>query len=159
MVATDPEDLDLPHRATHNVQAAPTAYDGTPGSDYAWGILVLNCNAGNVLGHLGYRVQSTAPTDNYSVTGYPGDKWTAADGYTMWTASGWVSDYNSYRSYYEIDANPGQSGPALWRLEAGTACGNCVIGTNTTQSSLFNSGTRITSNVWNALTSYKTTYP
>src|SRR6478736_2639800 len=151
-------------RCGYNVQAAPVGWDGVAGSPHDWGILVLNCNAGDVLGHLGYKSLSTAPSGNWSVTGYPSDKVSSTSGYTMWTHSGPVTAADAARWHYQIDTHGGQSGAPVWRLEAGTSCGNCAIGIhvagplNPTPTSK-NTGVRITATVFEALSAYARAYP
>lgn len=151
-------------RCGYNVQATPVGWDGTAGSPHDWGILVLNCNAGAVLGHLGYRTVSPAPGGNWSVTGYPSDKVSSASGYTMWTHAGPVTAADAARWHYQIDTHGGQSGAPVWRLESGTSCGNCAIGIhvagplNPTPTSQ-NTGVRITTTVFEALSAYARAYP
>lgn len=140
----------------YNVLAAPTEYDGTTGSDYDWGVIVLNCNAGNVLGSMGFKALESAPSGNWSVTGYPADKSPAN---SMWTHAAPVAVRNSNTWKYEIDTYHGQSGAPIWRLEAGTACGNCAIGIHTTGGTTSNSGVRITNTVGSTLQAYSARYP
>ncbi|MBW0256283.1 serine protease [Cellulomonas sp. PS-H5] len=140
----------------YNVLAAPTGWDGTTGSAYDWGVVVLNCNAGNVLGSMGYQALDSAPSGSWSVTGYPADKSPAN---TMWTHAAPVAVQNSDKWKYEIDTYHGQSGAPIWRLEAGTACGNCAIGIHTTGGTTSNSGVRITNAVGSTLHAYSARYP
>lgn len=140
----------------YNVLAAPTGWDGVAGSEYDWGVVVLNCNAGNVLGSMGFKVLDTAPSGSWSVTGYPADK-TPAN--SMWTHAAPVAVRNGGTWKYEIDTYHGQSGAPVWRLEAGTACGNCAIGIHTTGGTTSNSGVRITNSVGSTLQAYSARYP
>lgn len=146
-----------------NVTAVPAAYVNAADANFDWAILVLNCNAGNVLGHLGYRVQDSAPDGaNWAVTGYPADKFDPAVGYTMWSDTDPVFVHSGYHWGYEIDTAGGQSGAPVWRLESGTACGNCSIGIHTYGANLglaYNLGNRITPAVAQAFSAYAATYP
>lgn len=112
-----------------------------------WGVIQLACNAGSVAGHFGYRDSGTGAVSgsDWSVTGYPGDKVTSS-GYSMWTHSGSLNSHSSTQVTYTIDTAGGQSGAPIWRLESGTACGNCVIGVHTAGSPTvgLNFGTRLT---------------
>lgn len=139
----------------NSVLAAPTGWDGKAGSDYDWGVIVLNCNAGTVLGTMGFKAPEGIPVGNWSITGYPADKLPER---TMWTHAGPVTHKTSNTWMYSIDSYHGQSGAPIWRLEAGSACGNCVIGIHTTGGSM-NSGVRITSTVGGALKAYSERYP
>lgn len=113
----------------------------------------LNCNAGEVFGHYGFRDIGSILGGTWTVTGYPGDK-VDDSGYSMWQDSGALNTIHPNRIYYSMDTAGGQSGGPLWRLESGTSCGNCVIGIHTLGHGVSNSATRINATVAAAFKQY-----
>lgn len=131
---------------------APSQWTTTHSQEYDWGVLQLNCNAGEVFGYLGFRTPTIADYIgvSYFVTGYPGDK-AVGGSYTMWQAGQPITntDGSSRRLFYGTDTAEGQSGAPIWRVKGGT-CGNCATGIDTYGvggGELLNSGSRITSEV------------
>lgn len=125
-----------------------------------WGVIQLNCNAGQVYGYMGFTVPKTGPGGSgYFVTGYPGDKVTPSAGYSMWEARGAIHWIDARKAWYQIDSAGGQSGGPVWRKENG--CGNCVsaihaygVGLGGSFNS-YNSGTRITDSIRAVLNAYR----
>lgn len=114
-----------------------------------WGLIRLNCNIGDVVGHMGYRDPGGGVNANYGyhrVTGYPGDKvGVNGPGYHMWQHTDSAYAFGASQLTYTIDTSGGQSGGPVWALQSGTACGNCVIGVHTSGNSFVgqNYGTRM----------------
>jgi glutamyl endopeptidase len=104
-----------------------------------WGVIQLACNAGAVVGHMGYKDPGISPNQDFgfqTITGYPSDK-VDSNGYQMWMHTNSVYALETTRISYSIDTMGGQSGAPIWRLESGTACGNCVMGVHTSGSSFW----------------------
>lgn len=139
----------------------PSIWTSSMNHEYDWGVVQLNCNAGQVFGYYGFQDPGDGPLGTgYRVTGYPADKYSGS-GYTMWQDTGSVDIVTNRKLWDQIDTAGGQSGAPVWRLESGTACGNCAIGIHTYGLSggfpypSYNSGSRITSEVFSVLSAYR----
>jgi glutamyl endopeptidase len=155
---------------TSAVAACTTTYTYVPpqwisgqAPEFDWGVLQLNCNAGEVFGHLGFRIPTNLDyaSTSFFVTGYPGDK-AVGGSYTMWQAAQPIADLSvdGRRLYYGTDTAGGQSGAPVWRVQGGT-CGNCAIGIHTYGvggGSTLNSGSRINADVMAILIAFRDNY-
>ncbi|WGD37882.1 trypsin-like serine protease [Lysinibacter sp. HNR] len=103
--------------------------------DYDWGIIQLDCNAGKVNGHMGYRNSGNATVSKAWITGYPGDKRQELGNSYMFQDFGPLNNHNLQRFWYQLDTFGGQSGSPIWVKDDGTGCGECIIGVHTSGSS------------------------
>jgi glutamyl endopeptidase len=140
--------------------SVPSQWTSSQSHEYDWGVVQLNCNAGEVFGHYGFMNPGTGPFGTgFKVTGYPGDK-AANGGYTMWQDTGSIDIGDDRKLWYRIDTAGGQSGAPIW-YPSGTACGNCAIGVHAYGVSpsfaypTYNSGSRITNEVASVFTTYR----
>lgn len=120
-------------------------------SDYDYGAIILpNNNLGNATGWFGFASYSffTLLGMGVNTAGYPGDK---AYG-TMWFDYGHIYWVGSRRIQYDMDTAGGQSGSPVWRLIDGNRYGVAV---HTNGGDVFNSGTRITDEVFNNFKNWK----
>lgn len=133
---------------------APKGWTDSGDSSFDWGVIQLDCDAGAVVGHYGYRVpgEGAVEGNDWKVTGYPGDKVSQLGGYYMFQDAGPLNSYTAALFSYGIDTAGGQSGAPIWRHEAG-ACGNCMIGVHTMGSTVYqlNYGTRMSAEFKSAL--------
>jgi glutamyl endopeptidase len=119
---------------------------------YDYGAIKLNCTIGNTTGWFGYRYQEGSMTGQASyIAGYPADK---AVG-TMWRHNDIVRATYPRRLFYANDTYGGQSGAPVWN--PGGNCAPCGIAIHAYGSggSAYNSGTRITLDVFNNLKAWK----
>ncbi|WP_219722164.1 trypsin-like serine peptidase [Deinococcus planocerae] len=124
----------------------------TNGGDenYDYGAIITPTDLGNTVGWLGFGAYSDADlrASVGNVSGYPGDK---AAG-TQWYDARKIASVNSRKVYYDIDTAGGQSGSAVYRIVNGQRYAFAIhaYGGATT-----NSGTRITSPVFNNMRTWK----
>ncbi len=121
--------------------------------NYDYAMIVLNQNVGYTTGWLGYGYKNGWWTMNVNVNGYPGDKpWG-----TMWHEYCPMSTmaFNSRRVTHTCDTNKGMSGSGLYRYSSGS---RIIYAVHAYGGSSSNSGTRITSGVFNNLKSWKSSY-
>jgi glutamyl endopeptidase len=122
--------------------------DGSEFFDY--GAIIIPTQLGNTVGWFGYGVYSDADlrAATVNISGYPGDKPPG----TQWYDSHGVAAVDSRKVFYDIDTMGGQSGSAVYRIVGGKRIGVAVhaYGGATT-----NSGTRISTPVYNNLTAWK----
>ncbi len=113
--------------------------------DYA--ILILNSNVGNTTGWLGvgYNSDSFFTNNNFTITGYPGDKTFA----TMWKSSGKMSSCSTYELSYKIDMMGGQSGAPIYTYLSSS--GYVAYGINAAETSSMNYGRRMTQELFDWL--------
>ncbi|WGD37885.1 trypsin-like serine protease [Lysinibacter sp. HNR] len=111
-----------------------------------WGIIQLDCNAGKVNGHMGYRDLKNNPVTEAWITGYPGDKRQQLGNHYMFQSFGALYPHTDRRFWYLIDTFSGQSGAPIWFKDDKMGCGECVIGVHTTSNAgaQRNSGVRMT---------------
>lgn len=122
--------------------------DGSENYDY--GAIILSTNLGNTVGWLGFGVypDSTLIASVANITGYPGDKPPG----TQWYDSRKIASVNSLKVYYDIDTAGGQSGSAVYRVIDG---GRFAVAIHAYGGSITNSGTRITTPVYNNMIAWK----
>jgi V8-like Glu-specific endopeptidase len=118
--------------------------------NYDYGAIIIPTNLGNTVGWFGFGVYSDADLRNTTgnISGYPGDKPTG----TQWYDFRRIASVNSLKVYYDIDTAGGQSGSAVYRIINGARFGIAIhaYGGATT-----NSGTRITTPVYNNMVAWK----
>jgi glutamyl endopeptidase len=118
--------------------------------NYDYGAIIIPTDLGATIGWFAFGVFSDgdllASTGN--ISGYPGDKPTG----TQWYHARRVVSVNSRKVYYDVDTAGGQSGSAVYRILNGVRYGIAIhaYGGTTT-----NSGTRITTPVYNNMLSWK----
>jgi glutamyl endopeptidase len=120
--------------------------------EYDYGAIKLNCTIGNTTGWFGYRNSSTSLTGQPSyISGYPGDKPSG----TQWRSDDSIRITDIRRLFYANDTYGGHSGSPVWNNEA--SCSTCGIAIHAygVGSNGYNGGTRITSEVFNNLTTWK----
>ncbi len=119
--------------------------DGDETYDYA--AITIPTSLGETVGTLGFGVYSRSDLRRVigNLSGYPGDK---PDG-TQWYDRNRIASITSHKVYYDIDTAGGQSGAAVYRIDADgfrTAFGIHAYGGRWS-----NSATRITTPVYNNL--------
>jgi glutamyl endopeptidase len=122
-------------------------------SNYDYAMIVLNQNVGYTTGWLGYGYENGWWTKNVNVNGYPGDKpWG-----TMWHEYCPMSTqiFNGRRVSHTCDTYKGMSGSALYQYKSGS---RIIYAVHTNGGLTENSGTRITSEVYNNLKNWKNLY-
>jgi glutamyl endopeptidase len=128
--------------------------------EYDYGAIKLNCTVGNSTGWFGYTWTSAEMNNRYAmVTGYPCDK-PFGSGWHMGGNTGTTS--NPRKTYYTIDTFGCQSGSPVWE-DRTTASGGAgpfgiaihAYGTGLSGSGGQNSGTRITSEVFNNMNAWR----
>jgi glutamyl endopeptidase len=117
-----------------------TAWHTTANSNYDYGMIILQDAPHG--GWSGYGVYSSG---THRISGYPGDKPLG----TMWTHSGGTTS-STYHIHYTIDTYGGNSGSGV------VDTSNYVRGIHTLGSSSGNSGTRMTSSVFNTVMGWVT---
>ena len=127
-----------------------TGWTSSGDQNYDYGAILLPNNLGNTVGWFGFGVYSDADlkASVANISGYPGDKPSG----TQWYDARRVDSVGPRKVYYDIDTFGGQSGSAAYRIINGGRYGVAVhaYGGATT-----NSGTRITSPVFNNLVAWK----
>jgi glutamyl endopeptidase len=130
---------------------------GNPEFDY--GAIKLNCSVGDTTGWFGFfATATTLNAQAATVTGYPGDKPSG----TQWTHSGVIAITDPRKLWYSIDTAGGQSGAPVWAENAQGCAGPCAMAIHAygqasgapPPGNTYNSGTRITTDVFNNLTSW-----
>jgi glutamyl endopeptidase len=126
--------------------------------EYDYAAIKLNCSIGNTTGWFGFWSQSTSLTgQTQTITGYPDDK---ASG-TQWRGTGVVKITQTRKLWYDNDTFGGQSGSPVWKNNPpspSTCVGACAMAIHTNgrdPSNGFNSGLRITSEVFNNLVAWR----
>lgn len=116
-------------------------YGDSVQDDYA--ILVLSEDVGDITGWfgLGYNTNSFFYSNDFTITGYPGDKTYG----TMWTATGDIENCTTYELHYYMDMYPGQSGSPIYTN------GSVAYGINVAETPTLNYGRRMTQEVFDWL--------
>jgi glutamyl endopeptidase len=110
---------------------------------YDYGAIKLNCDIGDTAGWFGMRYQTNSLTGtSVTITGYPVDK---KPDFSMWTASGKITDSRERQLLYKISTNQRQSGSPVYNRGCKTYCALAIhaYGVNHNHPD-DNAGTRIT---------------
>ena len=117
---------------------------------YDYGAIIIPTQLGSTVGWFGVGVYADADLGAAvaNISGYPGDKPAG----TQWYDSHRIAAVDSRKVFYDIDTMGGQSGSAVYRIKDGKRIGIAVhaYGGATT-----NSGTRITTPVYNNMVAWK----
>jgi V8-like Glu-specific endopeptidase len=118
--------------------------------NYDYGAIIIPTQLGSTTGWFGFGAWSDSAlvASWANISGYPGDKPAG----TQWYHSRKVVSVGSRKVYYDVDTAGGQRGSAVYRIINGGRYGMAIhaYGGTTT-----NSGTRITSPVFNNLVAWK----
>jgi V8-like Glu-specific endopeptidase len=127
-----------------------TGWTNSGDQNYDYGAILIPNEMGNTVGWFGFGVYGDADlkASVANISGYPGDKPSG----TQWYDARKVDSVGARKVYYDIDTFGGQSGSAAYRIIGGARYGVAVhaYGGATT-----NSGTRITSPVFNNMVAWK----
>jgi glutamyl endopeptidase len=127
-----------------------TGWTNSGDPNYDYGAIIIPTELGNTVGWFGFGVYPDADlrTAIGNISGYPGDKPAG----TQWYDSRQIASVDSLKVYYDIDTVGGQSGSAVGRIIDGSRYGIAIhaYGGATT-----NSGTRITTPVYNNMVAWK----
>jgi V8-like Glu-specific endopeptidase len=118
--------------------------------EYDYGAILLPTPLGSTTGWLGFGAYSDATllASVGNLSGYPGDKPAG----TQWYHARNVTSVTPRKVYYDIDSFGGQSGSAVYRIANG---GRYAVAVHAYGGATANSGTRITSDVFNNLQAWK----
>lgn len=127
-----------------------TGWTGSGDENYDYGAIIIPTQLGSTVGWFGFGAYSDETLQNATanISGYPGDKPSG----TQWYDAHKIASVNSRKVFYDIDTAGGQSGSAVYRIVNGSRYGVAIhaYGGATT-----NSGTRITTPVFNNLVAWK----
>ena len=127
-----------------------TGWANAGDADYDYGAIILPNDLGKKTGWFGFGVYSDADLTNTTgnLTGYPSDK-PAGQQWYDWQK---VASVSNRKVYYDIDTVGGQSGSAVYRLKEG---GRYAFAIHAYGHATVNSGTRISSPVFNNMVNWK----
>jgi glutamyl endopeptidase len=118
--------------------------------NYDYGAIIIPTELGSTTGWFGFGVWSdkdlVSVTSN--ISGYPGDKPVG----TQWYDARQIASVGPRKVYYDVDTAGGQSGSSVYRFFEGGRYGVAVHAYGGT---VTNSGTRITTPVYNNLLAWK----
>ncbi len=125
-------------------------------TDYDYGVILLPESGalGNQVGWFGFVNYSDDQLKGQpvNIAGYPGDKPAG----TQWFHSDKVTEVDERKITYTVDTVGGQSGSPVWMYQDGNRYGVAI---HTNGQSSGNSGTRITTDVYQNLVNWKTFNP
>jgi V8-like Glu-specific endopeptidase len=118
--------------------------------NYDYGAIILPTNLGSTTGWFGFGVYGDADLlqTTGNIAGYPGDKPSG----TLWYDARRIASTTALKVYYDIDTAGGQSGSAVYRIVNG---GRYAFAVHAYGGPTTNSGTRITTPVFNNLLAWK----
>ncbi len=121
--------------------------------NYDYGAIILSTNLGNTTGWFGFGVYSDGDLTNSigNLSGYPGDKPAG----TQWYHARKIVSVGARKVYYDIDTFGGQSGSAVYRIINGGRYAVAIHAYGVGGGVTLNSGTRITTPVFNNLLAWK----
>lgn len=127
-----------------------TGWSNSGNQEYDYGAIILNTNLGSTTGWLGFGAYSDATllASIANISGYPGDKPAG----TQWYHARKVTSVAPRKVYYDVDTYGGQSGSAVYRIVDGK---RSAIAVHAYGGGTANSGTRITSGVYDNLVAWK----
>lgn len=118
--------------------------------EYDYGAIILPSDLGNQTGWFGFGAYSDATLlgSTVNISGYPGDKPSG----TQWYHWNQVASVGPRKVHYAIDTAGGQSGSAVYRIVNGA---RYAVAVHAYGGSVTNSGTRITTPVFNNFQAWK----
>lgn len=122
----------------HSVKGWTSSAD----TNYDYAVLALNSSIGSKTGYFGVHGTTGTVSDTVTVAGYPGGSLKGQ----LWKMSGTIASKTSYKYFYKIDTQGGQSGSPIYRYNSTN--GYQSVGIHTTGSSSTNSGTKITPTIF-----------
>jgi len=127
-----------------------SAWSNAGNAEYDYGAIILPTNLGDRTGWLGFGAYSDATllASVANISGYPGDKPAG----TQWYHARRVTAVGPRKVHYDVDTYGGQSGSGVYRVVNG---GRYAIAVHAYGGGSSNSGTRITSEVYNNLVAWK----
>lgn len=127
-----------------------TGWANSANHEYDYGAVILSQNLGNSTGWLGFGAYSDATlrSSTANISGYPGDKPAG----TQWYHARRITAVSQRKVYYDVDTFGGQSGSAVYRIANG---GRYAVAVHAYGGATSNSGTRITSGVFNNLVAWR----
>ena len=117
---------------------------------YDYGAIILPVDLGQQVGWFGFAVDSDEDllATTVNISGYPGDKPSG----TQWYDSHAVASVGPSKVLYDVDTFGGQSGSAVYRINNGL---RHAVAVHAYGGATTNSGTRITTPVFNNLMAWK----
>lgn len=127
-----------------------TGWANSANHEYDYGAILLPTPLGNTTGWLGFGAYSDATllASTANISGYPGDKPAG----TQWYHARRVTSVGARKVYYDVDTYGGQSGSAVYRIVSGA---RYAVAVHAYGGATSNSGTRITSGVYNNLVAWR----
>ena len=127
-----------------------TGWTGSGNQEYDYGAIILSTDLGSSTGWLGFGAFSDATllASIANISGYPGDKPAG----TQWYHARKVTSVGPRKVYYDVDTFGGQSGSAVYRIVNGQ---RFAVAVHAYGGATSNSGTRITTPVFNNLVAWK----
>ena len=127
-----------------------TGWANSANHEYDYGAILLPTPLGSTTGWLGIGAYSDATlmASTANISGYPGDKPAG----TQWYHARRVTSVGARKVYYDVDTVGGQSGSAVYRIADGA---RYAVAIHAYGGATSNSGTRITSEVYNNLVAWK----
>jgi glutamyl endopeptidase len=122
--------------------------------DYDFAVVILKEAIGNKLGFLGIGYDENLPLYKVTLAGYPGDK---PEG-TMWNSNCALADLDSSWLHYECETQGGMSGSAVWAFFP-QRDNRVIYGVHALGGSIYNSGVRITRDVYNQIITWEQRAP
>jgi glutamyl endopeptidase len=118
--------------------------------EYDYGAIIIPTELGSTVGTFGFAVYSDSELGSVkgNISGYPGDKPSG----TQWYDARQIASVGARKVYYDIDTVGGQSGSAVFRNADGKRIAIAVHAYGGEQT---NSGTRISSPVYNNMMNWK----
>lgn len=127
-----------------------TGWANSGNQEYDYGAIILSTDLGSTTGWLGFGAYSDATllASVANISGYPGDKPAG----TQWYHARKVTSVGPRKVFYDVDTFGGQSGSGVYRIANGQ---RFAVAVHAYGGSAANSGTRITSGVYNNLVAWK----
>ncbi|MFE5672606.1 trypsin-like serine peptidase [Agromyces sp. NPDC056523] len=127
-----------------------SGWSNSGNQEYDYGAIILPTDLGSATGWLGIGAYSDATllASIANISGYPGDKPAG----TQWYHARKVTSVGSRKVFYDVDTAGGQSGSGVYRIADGR---RVAIAIHAYGGGTANSGTRITTEVYNNLVAWK----
>ena len=141
----------LPHGSVTSTSFRSVGgWTNTGDQNFDYGAIILPTDLGNATGWFGFGAYPDADlvASVGNISGYPGDK----PGGTQWYDSRKIASVDARKVYSDIDTAGGQSGSAVYRIVGGNRMAFAI---HAYGGAVTNSGTRINSEVYNNMVSWK----